>query len=410
MRSTNNTQAVKSQYIFDMKQPISSNGVKDGGSKDSSLVLVSSEKKINDVTLQSELDFSERNENTQEDHWLNRILTFMPIGVIRLNGQGNIVQCNPTAETLLEFNETKTLLGQSWINVVKQCFSPRIDDGHEVSTRSGRRFSISTCSLGEKPGQLIVLNDLTETRELQEGLNRYKRLSEMGNMVAMLAHQVRTPLSAALLYTEMIQRNEIDNDLKDLYSNKVIDRLRNIEQQIRDMLIFAKGDYPINEMISCHEIEIQIKKSSESILLATESICKINNQCSQLRMLCHQESLIGAIQNLINNAIQAVDKKADIVINLSKLCDAYIKIEVKDNGPGFPKEKIHQMIKPFETSKTKGTGLGLAIVNNVVRAHNGSFSIETDTGKGVKATLLLPILKEFVSIDRTKKNKTVEKV
>ncbi|MFX5472275.1 PAS domain-containing sensor histidine kinase, partial [Acinetobacter baumannii] len=92
------------------------------------------------------------------------------------------------------------LVGMLWREVIARCFAPREDDGHEISLRDGRRLSIATRSLNGEPGQLILLNDLTDPRRPQEQLARHERLSALGRMVASLAHQIRTPLSAALLY------------------------------------------------------------------------------------------------------------------------------------------------------------------------------------------------------------------
>jgi two-component system sensor histidine kinase FlrB len=85
------------------------------------------------------------------------------------------------------------LRGQLWINVVKRCFAPQHDDGYEVSLRDGRRVSVSTCPLGDHPGQVLLLTDVTETRSLQERLSQQKRLAALGEMAASLAHQIRTP-------------------------------------------------------------------------------------------------------------------------------------------------------------------------------------------------------------------------
>ena len=112
--------------------------------------------------------------------------------------RGRVQECNPTAIDLLG----EPLEGESWLNVIQRVFAPRFDDGHEVSLKDGRRVSIATRSLAGEPGQLIVLTDMTETRALQERLSRHQRLSALGKVSASLAHQIRTPLSAAMLYGE----------------------------------------------------------------------------------------------------------------------------------------------------------------------------------------------------------------
>ncbi len=127
---------------------------------------------------------------------LESLLKLLPAGVVVLDSRGVVTDCNPAA---LEFLG-EPLTGLLWRDVIERCFAPRSDDGHEISLRDGRRLSIATRSFQSGGGQLLLLTDLTETRVLQRNLSRHRRLSEMGRMMSSLAHQIRTPLSAAMLY------------------------------------------------------------------------------------------------------------------------------------------------------------------------------------------------------------------
>lgn len=95
---------------------------------------------------------------------LQNLLDLLPGGVIVIDGQGLVREANPAACELLG----EPLIGQLWRQVIARSFAPRKDDGHEVSLRDGRRLSIATRSLDAEPGQLVLLNDLTETRRLQD--------------------------------------------------------------------------------------------------------------------------------------------------------------------------------------------------------------------------------------------------
>ena len=129
------------------------------------------------------------------------ILQALPAAVILLDQRGIVYQANPAALAML----AEPLLGQAWFNVISRCFRPRSDDGLEVSLKDGRRVKLQISTVLShsdytQPGQLIMLTDLTETRQLQSRLSHLQRLSTLGKMMATLAHQIRTPLSAALLY------------------------------------------------------------------------------------------------------------------------------------------------------------------------------------------------------------------
>ena len=110
------------------------------------------------------------------------VLEALPAGVIILNARGLVKECNPAAVALLG----EPLIGEKWAAVINRSFKPQADDGHEVSLRDGRKLSVQTCSLENGPGQLVLLYDLTETRELQSRVARNERLSMMGRMVASL--------------------------------------------------------------------------------------------------------------------------------------------------------------------------------------------------------------------------------
>src|SRR3990167_8136157 len=129
-------------------------------------------------------------------------------------------------------------------------FAPREDDGHEISLKDGRRLAMATRSLNGEPGQLILLTDLTETRRLQEQLSRHERLSALGRMVASLAHQIRTPLSAALLYASHLTEQVLPVDQQQRFASRLKERLHELEHQVRDMLVFARGDLPLPDRLT----------------------------------------------------------------------------------------------------------------------------------------------------------------
>lgn len=127
---------------------------------------------------------------------MTRLLAVLPAGVIVIDGEGFILECNDAAISLLG----EPLAGEKWLEIIDRAFQPSSEDGHDVSLKSGRLVHLLTSPLDGEPGQIILLNDVTETRQLQNKVSHLQRLSVMGEMAARLAHQIRTPLSSALLY------------------------------------------------------------------------------------------------------------------------------------------------------------------------------------------------------------------
>ena len=130
---------------------------------------------------------------------LQQLLDAMPGAIVVLDGDDNIQDYNPAAVELLG----EPMLGEKWADVAKKSITGMSSDGYYATLGHGRQVGISSRALGAEPGRILLLKDDTETRRLQEMLNRHQRLSAMGEMVARLAHQIRTPLTSAMLYVSL---------------------------------------------------------------------------------------------------------------------------------------------------------------------------------------------------------------
>jgi len=320
---------------------------------------------------------------------LSNLLDLLPGGVIVLDRWGIVSQANPAAEDMLETN----LEGRKWVQVIDECFAPRADDWHEVSLKNGRRLSLATRSLEAETGQIILLTDQTETRRLQQQVSRSERLSALGQMVSALAHQIRTPLSAALLYAGHLTERELSTEQTQRFSEKIVARLNNLEQQVRDMLIFAKGDVKLSDSVAINDLLKAVQQSVDVVLRANSVALETDFRHSDAQIICNRETMIGAIANLIQNAAQA--SEPDAVIKLRSYCVGRdVLIEVEDQGGGIAPDIAQrlQQGEAFVTTKAQGTGLGLAVVRAVVKAHQGVFAISSEPDVGTVASIKLPCL------------------
>lgn len=316
---------------------------------------------------------------------LQSVLDVLPGGVIIIDGRGLVREANPVAQQLLG----APLIGSLWRDVISTSFAPRRDDGHEISLRNGRRLSIATRSLQGEPGQLILLTDLTETRLLQDQLARHERLSALGRMVASLAHQVRTPLASAMLYAGHLADKALPVEQQQRFAGKVRDRLHELERQVRDMLVFARGELPLHDRIRPADLFSGLRKAAEAHVAGYT----IRWQCEarEGELLCSQDTLIGAVLNLIQNALQAGGSSAIYKVHVY-VRDTTLKVSVTDNGPGIDPQTLARLGEPFFTTKSTGTGLGLAVVHSVARAHGGHLDLRSRVGFGTQARLSLPLI------------------
>ena len=320
---------------------------------------------------------------------LQSLLKALPAGVVVLDNDGVVVECNPAAIDLLG----EPLDGQAWIDVIHRAFAPQNDDGHDISLRDGRIVSLSTQPLGSEPGQLLLIQNVTETRALQERLNRSKRLSDMGEMAASLAHQIRTPLSSALLYSSHLMQRSIDAEKRINFTHKIRASMQQLENQVNDMLMFAKGGSAGGEKILINNFVQKLYQSMDIQLQQHNAEMNVRCDTSDMYVLGTEESLLGACQNLISNALNACKEKPRLVLTAKKIVNEgmpMVSISLQDNGPGIPETNQKKVFEPFFTTESRGTGLGLAVVKAVVNAHNGIINLESTLGVGSTFSILLP--------------------
>jgi len=330
---------------------------------------------------------AELNEKERLANRLQNLLDLLPGGVVVIDDQGLVREANPAARELLG----EPLLGQLWRQVIARSFAPRKDDGHEVSLRDGRRLSIATRSLDAEPGQLVLLNDLTETRRLQDQLARHERLSALGRMVASLAHQIRTPLSAAMLYASHLADGERDlaPETRQRFAGSLKERLHELEHQVRDMLVFARGELPLTDRLTPKGLFQALQQAAQVHVQGHAVRWQCDTHLGEL--LCNRDTLVGALLNLIENALQASESPARLKVHLFRRQHG-LHLCISDAGTGIQPALLGRLGEPFLTTKSTGTGLGLAVVKAVVRAHQGSFQLRSKVGRGTCVSVVLPLI------------------
>lgn len=314
-----------------------------------------------------------------------QVLDVMPAGVILLDTQGVVREANPEAQRILDV----PLLGERWYAIIQIAFAPREDDGHEISLRNGRKVRLAISA--SNTGQLILITDLTETRLLQARVSDLQRLSSLGRMVASLAHQVRTPLSSAMLYASNLGAPNLPTTTRERFQSKLMDRLYDLEKQVNDMLLFAKGgDNKVVKPFSIADLVGEFSPMVETALKNNQIDFCLEVEEQETVLLGNANAIASALSNLVMNAIQIAGKEAQIDVFFRPV-NGELKISVQDNGPGVPPELQSKIMEPFFTTRSQGTGLGLAVVQMVCRAHDGRLELISEEGDGACFTVCIPL-------------------
>ncbi|MBN2701361.1 MAG: sensor histidine kinase [Methylohalobius sp. ZOD2] len=328
---------------------------------------------------------------------LQRLLEVLPGGVIVLDGQGRINECNPAAVQLLG----EPLVGEFWTDISASRFAEESDNPHERRLTNGRTVSISASQLFESEsslesgrGQILLLADVSEMRTLQELLDQHKRLSAMGEMVAELAHQVRTPLATAILYASHLQGDEVDQERRRRFAGKIVDRLHHLERQVNDMLIYSRKGRFATESVSVADFLQCLRQAAEPLFVSTSVELVFNNPTfGGERFRGNAEVLEGGILNLLNNALEAVGERGRVEVRAQRKRE-WIVLSVIDDGEGMEEAVRARIFEPFFTTRASGTGLGLAVVDGIVRAFGGFMRCDTSPGGGAAFHIHLPPAEE----------------
>ena len=320
---------------------------------------------------------------------LSHLLEVMPAAVVVVNGQNAIQEFNPAAASMLDGIRQ----GAIWPELYQRIFTKK--SSGDLCLNSGALVTLFECSLSPEPGKIILLLDVTEMRELQVHLDRQERLNSLGNMAAQLAHQIRTPLTSALLDSAHLAREDLPTERRQQFSSRLRTRLCHIERQIKDMLAFASGNQGLLVPIAVAPLMMNLEQMLEPLIKARgASFELIDRTAGALMIQGNQDGLLGALMNLANNALAHGGARVQLQIALNCASNAMLEILVSDNGPGIAEDIRERIFDPFFTTSSDGTGLGLAVVQSVVLAHEGNISIVPSQLGGASFKISLPLYQE----------------
>lgn len=320
---------------------------------------------------------------------LSLLLDALPAGVAVLDAQGRVEQANPAAAAILGAN----VEGRSWDEFTAASLEATSTPGEaEMPRLSRRRIALTETRLATSGGRLLLIHDVTETHRLKTQTARNERLAAMGEMAAGLAHQLRTPLAAALLYAGALENPALPQQERARCGSKVVERLHHLERLIRDMLTFARGEASGGETIPVSALVAELVQVFAPLARARGASFAVSDEGGGVAVSGNRKTLAGALTNLLENALDACGAGAagGRIELRTEAGNGSARFIVHDNGRGIDAATQARLFEPFFTTRAEGTGLGLAIARGVARAHGGGIEVESTPDCGTTFTLSLP--------------------
>lgn len=261
-----------------------------------------------------------------------------------------------------------------------------------------------TCLRGQDgchAGATLIVRDQTEIHRLAAEVKNMEKLSAMTKITAGVAHEIRTPLGVLSLTTDMMrdrlnqaertneEPGEIYPELTDMVKD-VQTEVGRLNEIVNHYLVLSRIKSPsktqihLDSYISTLRTDLEAMTRGKSIQLTVDRIDP------QLFVTIDPDHFRHVFLNLVDNAAHAIEKSGAIHI-AARRRDGDVTISIGDTGVGIPRERLDSLFSPFVTNKPGGTGLGLYLVKEIVDAHLGRVSIESEPGHGATVFISLPI-------------------
>ncbi|SDI04327.1 two-component system, sensor histidine kinase FlrB [Propionivibrio dicarboxylicus] len=321
---------------------------------------------------------------------LSLLLDALPAGVVVLDGEAVVSEANPAARAMLD----DPVVGSDWPDLVRRRL--QATDAPDEWLLGAKRVSIAESPLDSAGGRLLLIHDITAAHELKARLERNQRLAAMGEMAASLAHQLRTPLATALLYSANLSEPNLSELARVRFAGKAADQLKRLERLIQDVLLFARGESIGRDVIPVSSLVADAAQTMEPLCAERRVAFCVTGECEDLIITGSRKALGGALLNLLENALQACEARGGegrmAQVGLSVFSDGgAIRLGVRDTGVGISPEAQSRIFEPFFTTRGQGTGLGLAIALGVARAHGGTIEVNSRLGTGSEFVMVLPV-------------------
>ena len=373
--------------------------------KDGSGAIVGASTIARDVTLQN----ARMRQLAESEERLRSIVEAAVDGIVVIDAHGAIEAFNPGAQRLFGYTSDE-VCGKNVRMLMPEPYHSEHDGymrhyldtgeqriigiGREVTAlrKDGRTFpvhlSVGEMTLGGQRKFTGILHDLTSRVAMEERLREQAALARLGEMAAVIAHEVKNPLAAVRGAIQVIGKRLAAGSREASVVTDIIARIDTLNQLVRDLLLFARPPQPRPLPVDV----VAVLSATIDLLRGDDAHAGVHVTVTGQAppILADIELLNIVFLNLLINGAQAMKGQGRISIDVSSSA-AMCRVVIADSGPGIPPEIRARLFTPFVTTKSRGTGLGLSTVKRLVEAHHGDIRIESPDTGGARITVSLPL-------------------
>lgn len=332
--------------------------------------------------------------------YTDNVIESIPVGLVTLDVSDRIVSCNRKMEEILECSLAE-IQGKNLHDAFPGCqiqssdiCNKILDHSMDCLTKDGRNIPLkiggSTLvnNEGDTIGTVLVVRDMSMIRDMEQQLERSRRMAALGKMAAGIAHEIRNPLGTLRGFAHYFGSQEGVTEESKSYADLMVSEVDRLNKNVSGLLQFARPREP-------HFVPVRLDEliSKTAALMENDfANHKLNfhRQCNtDICFAADPDLLLQVLLNLLQNSIHATPSGGEVSLTGNE-DEHYIRITVSDNGNGMSAQQREQMFDPFFTTRKTGTGLGLAVSHQIIEQHRGVFEVESTPNVGTTVTIVLP--------------------
>ncbi len=265
--------------------------------------------------------------------------------------------------------------------------------------------SVFTGLEGRRLGALLVINDVTTLRRMEESMRRADRLASVGTLAAGMAHEIKNPLVSIKTFVQVLPRAFDDPEVRSTFCPLIESEVSRIDMVVNRLLNFARPAKAALQPMQMHAVLVHTLRLVEPRLRSKGIALETAFEAPEDQIEGDASLLEQVFINLYFNAVDAMSSGGRLRVETSvaqvetgerDLWGAparvrRLRVSVRDTGHGIRAEDLPRVFDPFYTTKSEGSGLGLAIAYGIIQEHRGSFDVESRMGEGTVFHVAFPL-------------------